>query len=84
MIPKLTLFTTEGCHLCEKALENIRLAQLAVEFQIELIDIQDEYDTFEKYKDDIPVILLNGKELGRHRIPADLITKKIIEFAKDA
>ncbi|NOY57677.1 MAG: glutaredoxin family protein [Calditrichaeota bacterium] len=76
-MPKLTFFTTDGCHLCEKALENIRLAQSLLPFQIEMIDIQDEYNTFQKYKDDIPVILVNGKEIGRHHIPVEWITKKI-------
>ena len=79
MMPILTLFTSDGCHLCDKALENIRLAQASVEFQVELIDIRDEYDTYEKYKNDIPVIEVDGKEIGRHRIPAELIVQKINE-----
>ncbi|TMP79088.1 NrdH-redoxin [Pseudoalteromonas phenolica] len=60
---KFTLYHTEGCHLCEQALELLN-AQLQSE-QIILRDIVEEPELIEKYQFIIPVVAnKNNQELG--------------------
>ena len=80
MAAKLTMYTAEGCHLCEKAHKEILAASKIIKFDLTIIDIQNEYLTYEKYKDDIPVIALNGEEIARHKTTADFIVQKVSEY----
>lgn len=60
---KFTLYHTEGCHLCEQALELLN-AQLQSE-QIILRDIVEEPELIDKYQFIIPVVAnKNNQELG--------------------
>lgn len=50
----MNLYSSEGCHLCEQALELCE--QLGIETQVEVIDIVERNEFFETYKLHIPVI----------------------------
>jgi hypothetical protein len=54
--------------LCDEA-KSI-LQRVAAEFRIELeeINIEQDPDAFEKYRNDIPVIFLNGRKIFKHRV----------------
>lgn len=55
------LYSTDGCHLCELAQQ--QLEQLAHSFEI--VDIIDDASLVEKYGTRIPVVLNNNtQELG--------------------
>ncbi len=55
------LYSTDGCHLCELAQQ--QLEQLAYPFEI--VDIIDDPSLVEKYGTRIPVVLNNNtQELG--------------------
>lgn len=57
---KITLYHTEGCHLCEQALELLN-AQLLPQ-QIILRDIVEEPELIEKYQYTIPVVANNNNQ----------------------
>jgi glutaredoxin len=71
---RVVIYSKPGCHLCDEAKETIeRIASEAgyargVNYSLEEINIESEPSLFENYKHDIPVILLNGIELFRHRV----------------
>jgi len=70
---KVTLYTREGCHLCEDAEEVLRLLREEIPFEMELVDITQDEDLYQKYKYEIPVVLINGVEVARYRIDKDQI-----------
>lgn len=53
--PKILLFTTLGCHLCEQAAALIR----SVGGNPELVEIADDDQLFERYGLRIPVVALS-------------------------
>ena len=68
--PLVTLFTKEGCTLCDKVknvLHSIREQQPHGLQQIDITD-PDQTDYWKKYKYDIPVLHVNGKYWIKHRI----------------
>ena len=77
------MYTAEGCHLCEQAHREILAAREKIKFDLTFVDIQDDYLTYEKYKDDIPVITLNGEEIARHRTSADFIVQAVSGYIKE-
>jgi 4a-hydroxytetrahydrobiopterin dehydratase len=63
MIP-VTLYTRANCPLCDKAKAAIRAS--AVPVQLTEIDIDRDEELRKRYTDDVPVIVIDGKEAFRH------------------
>jgi glutaredoxin len=65
---EITLYTKPGCHLCD-AVEQV-IAQVARRRPITLkkVNILDDPDAKEKYRHEIPVVFLGGREIARHRL----------------
>jgi len=62
----ITIYSKPDCHLCELAKEVIECCRQKVDFAVEIIDISQNPELLERYRDDIPVILLDGHEIARH------------------
>ncbi len=58
----ITLYSTEGCHLCEMALGLLQQAQMGD--QIEVVDIAFDDNLFSRYGVTIPVVSYQGSELN--------------------
>ena len=62
----ITIYSKPGCHLCDRAKEVIDRCRAKAEFAIEVVDISQNPELLQRYRDDIPVILLDGDEIARH------------------
>lgn len=58
----ITLYSTEGCHLCEMAFALTQ--QLHISDQVEIIDIAFDDELFSRYGVTIPVLSYQGNELN--------------------
>ena len=72
----ITLYTKPECSLCDDVLDVIKQVRARIEFDLEIRNILDDLADYEKYKHDIPVILLDGQEIARHHL-----TEAALEFA---
>jgi glutaredoxin len=61
----ITIYSKPGCHLCDRAKEVIERCRVKAEFAIEVVDISQNPELLQRYRDDIPVILLDGNEIAR-------------------
>ncbi|CAL1688571.1 unnamed protein product [Lasius platythorax] len=79
--PKLTLYTKNPCPLCDVVKNELRL-RFADRYQLEEVDItaQDNERYFKLYKNDIPVLFLEGQYLCKHRLDTDLLTRRLDEL----
>lgn len=78
MLPtKLRLFTKPDCPLCDKAKAD--LEKIAMEFSVEVeeINITANIGLFTKYKNLIPVLEMDGKQLFIHQINASALKRKL-------
>jgi hypothetical protein len=64
----VTIFTKPECGLCEEAEEVIEAVRARRPFELVRRNILENYDDYEKYKHDIPVILVDGVEVARHHL----------------
>ena len=62
----ITIYSKPDCHLCELAKEVIERCRQKVDFAVEIVDISQNPELLERYRDDIPVVLLDGHEIARH------------------
>jgi glutaredoxin len=56
----ITLYSTEGCHLCEQALKLLQLCQV----KVDVIDIAFDDELFMRYGVTIPVVQHKTSELN--------------------
>ena len=66
MSRKITIYSKPDCHLCEVAKEVVDRCRGKVDFVLDVVDISQHPELFERYRNDIPVILLDGREIARH------------------
>jgi glutaredoxin len=65
---QVTLFTKPGCHLCDAVEQIILSVKPQRSFEFSRRNILDDAVDFQKYQSDIPVVLIDGREVARHRM----------------
>ena len=80
--PTLTLYTRNGCHLCEKAKEVITSLREDVDFDYQECDIELSDEWTEKYGLMIPVITINGKEVQFGQVDKTPLFKALTEIKR--
>ncbi|WP_082331673.1 glutaredoxin family protein [Vibrio nereis] len=58
----ITLYSTEGCHLCEMAFELCQQAGIAE--KVDIVDIAFDDELFSRYGVTIPVLNFQGNEIN--------------------
>ena len=69
----VTLYTKPGCHLCEAVEQVIARVRREVSFRFLPVNIETDPALFEKFKHDVPVVEVEGKEIARHRMTAEML-----------
>ena len=64
----VVLYTKPGCHLCDAVAQVIEAVRARHGFAFVARDIRDDPGDYERYKHDIPVVTLDGREIARHRM----------------
>jgi glutaredoxin len=64
----ITLYTRQGCHLCEEAKRQI--APLIAQFHAKLLEVDVDSDPtlHQLYTNDVPVIFLGSRKVAKHRL----------------
>jgi glutaredoxin len=73
----VVIYSRPGCHLCEEAKAVIHAADCAAQFTLEEINIETDPRLLHQYRNDIPVITIDGVEAFRHRVRADEFRKAV-------
>ena len=63
----VTIYTRENCPLCDKAKAAILASGVGVPSLVE-VDIDEDPELQAKYTNDVPVVLVDGIEVFRHRV----------------
>ncbi|MEK6798370.1 MAG: glutaredoxin family protein [Planctomycetota bacterium] len=67
---RVTFFTKPDCTLCQAAWFVIERVRGAIRFETEVVDISapGQEQWFDAYRNDIPVVHVNGKDVFRHHV----------------
>ena len=61
---KVTLFTKSECGLCREAEEVLLRLGKKIPFELVLVDIEGDPELHSRYWDRVPVLAVEGKEVG--------------------
>lgn len=64
----VTFYTKPNCGLCEEAMDVIESVQARASFLLDIRNILDDLSDYERFKHDIPVIFIDGREIARHHV----------------
>lgn len=67
----VVLYTKRNCGLCRKMKQQMALADCDELYTFEEVDIESDPELFARYRNDIPVLAINGVEAFRHRLQPD-------------
>ncbi|HEX6255777.1 MAG TPA: glutaredoxin family protein [Euzebyales bacterium] len=65
--PRITVYTRQGCHLCEDAIAIVRRVA-AGRGDIDLVDIDGDPELFERYTVRVPVVAVDDVEIAEYQI----------------
>lgn len=84
---QIDLIVRNGCHLCAYAQDDLGrvVARFAaehpdVEYTVRVMDISDQVE-FQRFTDEVPVLLINGKQEAFWRINEAEVYKKLESLA---
>ena len=57
---KVVVYTKDGCHLCENVISELEKMRVGGRFDLATQDITQDSNLFERYKNIIPVVCIDG------------------------
>ena len=73
----VTLVHAEGCHLCEGARRVIEGVRADIPFDLEEVDITGDDALEERYRERIPVVLVDGEEAFTYFVTPDGLRRSV-------
>jgi glutaredoxin len=73
---RVVVYGKAECSLCDKATAILTRLRREFEFDVDHIDITENPELFARYRDRIPVVLLNGREIA-----AGIVTTPVLRSA---
>ncbi|XJZ26883.1 glutaredoxin family protein [Bacillota bacterium Lsc_1132] len=73
----ITLYTRHGCHLCERAKQDIIELKKKIHFSFEEKDIEQSDELTERYGLMIPVVQIDGEEVAHGIVNKFDISKRL-------
>lgn len=69
----VTVYTRDGCHLCDDAIETIDrvAASIARPVDVETVDVDADPDLRERYGERVPYVTVDGRPAFKYRVDAD-------------
>lgn len=79
---EITLYTREGCTLCEEA--RLAITPLLREYGAKLceVDIDDDPVLHDRYTNDVPVIFLGSEAVGQYRVDVPRLRQRLERVKK--
>lgn len=72
------LYTKPGCHLCDEMKKEILAADCAELYKLEEVDIETDPALLQRYRNDIPVLSIDGVEAFKHRVRSEEFRARLI------
>jgi len=79
-VKKIVVYSKEGCHLCEKVISELEQLRSIENFDLTTMDITEDSELYERYKNIIPVISVDGVvKLAGTAVSNPLILKEALK-----
>jgi len=80
--PNVTVFHAHGCHLCERAVEQLRAFRAELDFDLEEIDITGVEHLEAKYREWLPVVEIDGRRRFTYFVQPDAFRRAVAQAGR--
>jgi glutaredoxin len=74
---KVVVYHADGCHLCERALAQVRALHGELGFELEEVAIDGDPELEARYRELIPVVELEGERLFTYYVHEDAFRRRL-------
>ena len=74
---RVTVYHAAGCHLCERALAQVRALRDELGFELEEVTIDGSPELEARYRELIPVVELDGEQLFTYYVHEDAFRRRL-------
>lgn len=78
MTRTVTLYHARGCHLCERAREQLHALREEVAFTLDEVDIGGDADLEAAYRAFLPVVELDGERLFTYYVFPETLRRRLL------
>ncbi len=74
---RVVVYHAAGCHLCERALDQVRALRDELGFELEEVAIDGDPGLEARYREVIPVVELDGERLFTYYVHEDAFRRRV-------
>ena len=75
--PEVTVYHAAGCHLCDRALEQVRALREELAFELQEVAIDGDPELEARYRELIPVVELDGEQLFTYFVHEEAFRRRL-------
>ena len=81
---RVVVYHAEGCHLCERALAQVRAFRDELEFELGEVAIDGDPELEGRYRELIPVVEIDGEQVFTYYVHEQAFRRRLRGVARDA
>ena len=74
---RVTVYHADGCHLCERALAQVRALRDELAFELEEVAIDGDSDLEARYRELIPVVEIDGERVFTYYVHEQAFRRRL-------
>jgi glutaredoxin len=82
--PEVTVFHAQGCHLCDRALAQLRGLQDELSFDLREVDIGGDDALEAEYREWIPVVEIDGRRRFTYFLQPDAFRRAVAQASVES
>ena len=82
--PEVTVFHAQGCHLCDRALAQLRGLQDELSFDLREVDIGGDDALEAEYREWIPVVEIDGRRRFTYFLQPDAFRRAVAQASAES
>jgi glutaredoxin len=83
-IPRVVVYHAEGCHLCERALAQVRALRDELDFDLREVDIGGDDALEAAYREWIPVVEIDGRRRFTYHLQPDAFRTAVAQARSES
>jgi glutaredoxin len=83
-IHKVVVYHARDCHLCERALEQVRGLRDELQFELREVEISGDPELEEAYREWLPVVEIDGRRRFTYHVQPDAFRRAVAQAAADS
>jgi glutaredoxin len=82
--PQVVVYHAEGCHLCERALEQVRALRDELGFDLREVDIAGDSALEETHREWLPVVEIDGRRRFTYHVQVDAFRRAVAQATAES